>query len=135
MIDAPSPETPSGRSRDVRGAVIFVGVLAALFFAPVPVCPTRILFRIPCPGCGLTRATMSLARGDSAASLHMHPLAVPALLVLSLVLVHTTLAVAERDASRPLPPWLLRISQGMLVLLFALWIARFFGAFGGPVPI
>ncbi len=109
--------------------------MAALLFAPVPVCPTRILFRIPCPGCGLTRATLALARGETTASLHLHPLAVPAVLVLGLVLIHQTLAVAARDASRPLPRWLLRSSQGMLVLLFALWIARFFGAFGGPVPV
>ena len=33
-------------------------------------CPFKILFHIDCPGCGLTRATISLLKGNIMESLH-----------------------------------------------------------------
>ncbi len=33
-------------------------------------CPFRIFFHVECPGCGLTRAFMSLITGDISGSLH-----------------------------------------------------------------
>lgn len=130
MVDAPrAPE------RDVRGAAVFVLVMAGVFLAPFPVCPTRLLLRIPCPGCGATRAMMSLFHGDVHGSLHMHPLAVPATILLVPLLVHTTLAIFRRQASAEMPRWLLRAWQVLLIVATGLWIARFFGALGGPVPV
>lgn len=34
------------------------------------VCPIKVFFHIDCPGCGLTRATIALLKGDIAKSLH-----------------------------------------------------------------
>ena len=40
---------------------------------PLPeTCPSRSLFHIDCPGCGLTRSFIYLAHGDWAASLAIH---------------------------------------------------------------
>ena len=33
-------------------------------------CPFKIIFNIDCPGCGLTRATIALLKGDISKSLH-----------------------------------------------------------------
>ena len=49
-----------------------------------------------CPGCGLGRSIAYLARGELTASLHAHPLGVPAVAVLAhriVTLVRNSLAV------------------------------------------
>lgn len=53
-------------------------------------CPFLAATGIPCPGCGLTRATMQLLRGDFAQSFHTHafaPIFLFALLVMGITLV------------------------------------------------
>lgn len=37
-------------------------------------CPINLLFGVPCPGCGLTRACLLLLRGDFVGAFRMHPL-------------------------------------------------------------
>ena len=37
-------------------------------------CPSEILFGLPCPACGLTRAFLLLLKGDMAGSLRMNPM-------------------------------------------------------------
>jgi hypothetical protein len=43
---------------------------------PMKLCIFQIVTGRPCPGCGMTRSILGLARGDVAASLRMHPLGV-----------------------------------------------------------
>jgi len=38
------------------------------------VCPSKILFGFPCPGCGLTRAALLMLGGDFIGSLRMNPI-------------------------------------------------------------
>jgi hypothetical protein len=45
-------------------------------------CPFKVLTGLPCPGCGLTRSTVTLLHGDLSASLYFHPLGVPLVLLL-----------------------------------------------------
>ena len=37
-------------------------------------CPVQLIFGIPCPGCGMTRAYLALLRLDFAAAFEYHPL-------------------------------------------------------------
>lgn len=37
-------------------------------------CPINLVFGIPCPSCGMTRAVLSLLRGDIVTAFCMHPL-------------------------------------------------------------
>lgn len=104
-------------------------------------CPLAGLLGVPCPGCGLTRAALALAVGDLAGAVEMHPLS-PALIPFGAWLGWRELA---RGASRCGP--LVRARAGRserfaavlaaawVSLCLVVWIARFFGAFGGPVPV
>jgi len=117
--------------------------VAAIVGLGLPVCPSATLLGIPCPGCGLTRATLAALRGDFAGALHFHPL------VFLLAPLFGALAgsaawnyvrgplAAQSPRQRSL--WTHRattITSSLLVaLVFAVWVARFFGAFGGPAPV
>ncbi len=50
----------------------FYAVLATRFLGHA--CPVALVFGVPCPGCGLTRAVLLLFRGDFAGAFSMHPL-------------------------------------------------------------
>lgn len=54
--------------------LILVGVIAALAALGLLPCGIKLLFGIPCPTCGITRAYFSLARGDLQSTFGYHPL-------------------------------------------------------------
>jgi hypothetical protein len=116
----------------------FVAVAAAIVAFRVPTCPTALFLGVPCPGCGLTRATLLLLSGDVAGALRMHPL-VPVLLpafVIPIAYAAYEYARGPRPAARS--PWQARwVTPAALVLgvlMFGVWGLRFAGYFGGPVP-
>ena len=126
------------RARTWLGPALVVGL--ALLFAFTPLswpCPTATLFGVPCPMCGMTRATRLLVHGDLAGATHMHPLWPIVLPAIALFLLVETAGYARTGAwgkartLRAMKP----IGTVIVVLLVTLWVARFFGAFGGPVPV
>jgi len=127
----PSHSTPA-TTRGRRVALLVAGIW---FITAIPVvlgvssCPVARYLHAPCPGCGMTRAIDLLFHGDVAASLAMHPLAVP------------TLLVSFRDGS-PFGLWKSRMGRLsvyaaalVLGLDLVLWLARFGGLMHGPVPV
>jgi hypothetical protein len=130
------------RSRALRaGGVLALWVLAAL---PVALgwqrCTFAAVLHRPCPGCGMTRAVRLLHDGDVAASVQMHPLALPVLAAGALLVLSTVWATL--DAGTPVYFYrrrLGRLAIGFAVAVYAaalvLWILRWFGLFGGPVPV
>lgn len=143
----PAAEPSQGAASGVWRRLSVVGVLAALvavaFALEVPFCPTATLLGVPCPGCGLTRATLLLMRGELAQALRFHPLVwVLAPLYLGLIAAAALGYVrgprAPAKAARPslwLDRRLTRAAWALLALVLAVWLARFFGAFGGPAPV
>jgi len=110
-----------------------------LLFANVPLCPFALVTGLPCPGCGMTRATRALLRGNLAESVGWHPLVLPvAPLVVAWALlgawrygVEGRFRSFEENRSRAAT-----VGAGVLgALALAVWLARFFGAFGGSVPV
>ena len=104
-------------------------------------CPVAELFGVPCPGCGLTRAALALAAGDLEGAVGMHPLA-PVLIPFGVWLGwrELTLGAPRRSPGRAgraggSEELLGALAGGLVALCLAVWIARFFGAFGGPVPV
>jgi hypothetical protein len=116
-------------------ALVFVVAVAA----NVPLCPFAILTHHPCPGCGLTRGTLALLRGHLGEALRFHPL-VPVVAPLFAVLFawnaasyvrHGRWSAAEGLQGR----WITRGAATLGALMVAVWVARFLGALGGPVPV
>lgn len=135
-----TPPRPRVLARSLVAPVVLAAIGAALFFAPQlgvrwP-CPVYTLLGVPCPSCGLTRATRLAVHGDFAGATHLHPLWMVVLPFLALAL-GTELAGYLRGA-----PWggaarvrVIRVAGYVVVaLLLVVWGARFFGAFGGPCP-
>jgi hypothetical protein len=131
-------------SRAARLAILSgaLGLLALAIASDFPLCPLAGTFGVPCPGCGLTRATLALLRGDLASALHFHPL-VWLLTPLFVGFVGVSLLELVRGPSRSprraRVRWNTRtvtvLATCLLVLSFGVWLARFAGYFGGPVPV
>lgn len=138
MGASPERATPHVRSAGLVALVWFVAVMPFVF--GVMECPTARLFHVPCPGCGMTRAFLLLFDGRWAASLAMHPLAIPTAAAQAVLAFVTIVATLRFGA-----PWfLVRARWGRvalwgvaiaIVLDLVLWGARALGAFGGPIPV
>ncbi|MEZ4225303.1 MAG: DUF2752 domain-containing protein [Polyangiaceae bacterium] len=129
----------SGRLR--RALVLGLLTLPVVIAVSVdfPLCPTAGLFGIPCPGCGLTRATMAAAHGDFHGALQLHPLVFVVAPVYITVLGTLGWSYVRGGGDKPLGPRanlaVSILAIGLFVALFGLWIARFLGYFGGPVDV
>jgi hypothetical protein len=123
--------------------VLLVAIPIALVLAyRVPVCPTASIFGIPCPGCGLTRATLAALRGDFTEALHFHPLVfilTPIYVGLIGTAAYQYVRGAERQSRKNRSLWTSRamtvLATSLIALVIGVWGARFFGYFGGPVPV
>ncbi|MFC4991294.1 DUF2752 domain-containing protein [Rubritalea tangerina] len=60
-------------------------------------CPFNTLFSKPCPGCGMTRAVSHLRHGDVSQSFQYHLLAIPYLLLFSLIALAAILPYPQRN--------------------------------------
>jgi hypothetical protein len=123
----------------IFGALWPLGVIALLFLVDFPICPSRGLLGVPCPGCGLTRATFAMLRLDLAGMLRFHPLAPIMAPLFAFTLLRTSLVRArilrpdQWDLMRKIPTWLL---ASLLVAMLGLFIARLLGLLGGlPDPV
>jgi hypothetical protein len=103
-------------------------------------CALAAIAHVPCPGCGVTRALELLAVGQVGASVRMHPLAIPMLLAIALLVVSTVWATASLGS--PVRVHRSRLARAALVLVavvyaaaFVLWVLRWLGYLGGPVPV
>lgn len=94
-----------------------------------PICLSRTLLHIPCPGCGLTRSMVSIWRGHPILSLRYHPVGIPLFLACGWAVVRSILPT-------PFAGWAERIDAGFGRLsrpgsgtaifagLFVLWAIR-----------
>ena len=136
----PSDEMSPGFSwKKLLSTVWPLALAPVVVWIGIPLCPSRSMFGLPCPGCGLTRATVAMLELDFPRMLAMHPLApiVTPLVgwwIASAALTSAGLRGAARwDPGKVIPRWGW-IAIG--VALIALFVARLGGLFGGlPDPI
>ncbi|MFW5925491.1 MAG: DUF2752 domain-containing protein [Myxococcota bacterium] len=94
------------------------GAVAVVFALGTPICPTRRVLGLPCPGCGMTRATAELLTLDFASAGSHHPL-----VFLVVPLVGWTIVASVTGAERAkLPPTWLWIATA--IALVAVWVVR-----------
>ena len=110
----------------------------ALLLSPVKLCLMALALRIPCPGCGMTRATLALLHGDVARAFAIHPLS-PIIAPLAAGWIVTQAASYVRTergfGTARVPRSIELVAAALVMLLFGIWLARFFGCFGGPVSL
>lgn len=128
-----SDENPPRRSHP--GLLLGVAALF-LILSGAFTCPSRLFLGVPCPGCGMTRATWALLRFDLAEAVSLHPLS-PLLAPLFAWVVGRALLVeagwVRKDSFDPLtraPRW---FWFALLALVVGVWLLRFAGYLGGPV--
>lgn len=134
----PSPSASTPLARAARLGLVALAFAAAVAF-DVPLCPFAILSRHPCPGCGLTRATLALLHGHLGEALRFHPLVpvVTPLVALALgwnaisYVRHGRWAAAEGLRGR----WITTAAALLGAAMVVVWVARFLGALGGPVAV
>jgi hypothetical protein len=126
----------------VKGRVIgsLALVLAAtlvLGWSNVTICPAAGLLGVPCPSCGLTRASVEVLKGDFHRAYELHAGVYVVWPYLILVFADWVGATRRRrsSANEPLDRWISLMGGVVLALLVALWGARLAGYFGGPVTV
>lgn len=110
--------------------IVGAGVLnLGLSLAGLPAwgCPILAATGVPCPGCGLTRASIEFVRGDFASSFQTHAFAPIFLFALFLMVVTLVLPEAQRknllakiarfEARNGVMPW-------VLFFLMLYWVLR-----------
>jgi hypothetical protein len=86
----------------------------------------------------MTRAAMALARGEWARAVMLHPLSPVLAPFVAGVLATQSVAYVRTGAAfgtGRVPRWLEILGAALAVLLLGIWVARFFGYFGGPVSL
>jgi Protein of unknown function (DUF2752) len=123
-----------------RAGLVGLGgaIAAVVILSPVKLCFMALALHIPCPGCGMTRATLALLRGEVAHAFALHPLS-PLLAPFAACLIAAqTLAYVRTGAAfgtGRVPRWIELAAAVFAILLVAVWSARFLGYFGGPVSL
>jgi hypothetical protein len=138
-----SADSPASAPARIGRAAIFAAGLAVVTYllsaAQVP-CGFARIVHLPCPGCGSTRAMLALASGDLAGLVRYNPLA-PFMTLLVVVLAGQAFAsVLATGTFRRVGDGAigLYVSRGVMVIAgleILVWIARFGGFLGGPVPV
>jgi hypothetical protein len=100
---------------------------------PLPeTCPARMIFHVDCPGCGLTRSFIHLARGDWRASWNIHHVGM--LLALAVVLqIPYRLAALRSPTAAPLGTVFPNYFGALLIVLLLInWVMNLIVRFYGP---
>lgn len=110
----------------ITGAAALQLGLTSLKFAGWQ-CPFLSLSGVPCPGCGLTRATIFLFKGDWQSSIAFHAFAPAFVLAFALVVAAAILPHAPRDKVINVTENIERRTGIAVILLLGLivyWLAR-----------
>jgi hypothetical protein len=133
----PAPALSSPASRVIRLSAVMVGS-GLLLVSKIPLCPIALLTGHPCPGCGLTRASFAALHGDFVHAHALHPLvwlAAPLVGISALVAAHSYFTIGRVRFGARANRYLIPPLTIAYVLLIGVWLIRFTGALGGPVPV
>ena len=136
------PDIPLASLLRERGVTLALTAIAAVQIGSVSAgiggwpCPVRSLLGIPCPGCGLTHASVAFVRGEWGESLAAHAFAPVLVFALAALAVAALLPRRQREAFAALAERVERRTRASAFVMAALllyWSARLLflpGAFG-----
>jgi hypothetical protein len=118
------------KGRAIAFVALTAAITAAFLYRPSsnapPVCMSKRMLGVSCPGCGMTRSVTAAARGDLASALRFH--AFGPLLLAGALAVWALLAVALAGDRRTLPdlsrPFWTYVVVGFFAALVVYWLAR-----------
>lgn len=127
----------------LSGLALLAGLVGLAVHWEFPLCPMASSFGVPCPGCGLTRATLALLRGDVHGALHFHPLV---WLLTPLFVLFAASGLVELLRAPQSEPWRASpirwrgrvfnvVAAVVLAVTLGVWGLRFAGFFGGPAKV
>lgn len=141
---APAPDRPSGAGVALPSAGFSWKKLLAttwpfalvplIVWLGIPLCPSRAIFGVPCPGCGLTRATLALLALDVPRMLAMHPLAPVVTPLVGWWIASAALTSAGLESARKWDPGRVIPRRGWMAIgaaLIGLFVVRALGHLGG----
>ena len=99
----------------LRDAAIFALIMALVYLFYD--CPFELIFGIPCAGCGLSSALMSVLKLDFTGALEHHPL-------IFLIMAEFIYLLFIRRFVKPNKKVELSVGIATLVLLLVIWIIR-----------
>ncbi|MFW6158695.1 MAG: DUF2752 domain-containing protein [Planctomycetota bacterium] len=122
MLRAPTPRLVLRCVTAAAIALILAAVIAhrgtgadlVSYLPKHTLCPFRAITGLRCPGCGMTRAMLSLAQGQVARAAGFNPLCFP---LLAVIVVYAALGRVPLWRS----PWCERVA---LAGVLAFWVAR-----------
>lgn len=108
---------------------VLVSTMLTLLLIPllrfVPhVCLAEWLFHVPCPGCGVTTGLLAIAKLDVAGSCRANPAALLVAALLIFQLLARPVALLRPRVGATVAAVSRRLSQVVVLTLFAVWIAR-----------
>jgi len=117
-----------------------MGAIAALLLSGAIRCPFAAMTHQPCPGCGSTRAVIALLHFHFGEALRFNPSAPIVAICVGVIAAEGLFRVVRDGHARDLAlqgpgRWALRGLVLAVVLQLPIWALRFFGLFGGPVPV
>jgi hypothetical protein len=137
MSGALERHTPAAR-RALTPLLLFALAVLLVAVPSLPsTCPVRWILHVPCPSCGLTRAARLALGGDFAAATRMHPLWFVVLPYVGFVGVGESIGFVRcaEWGSVLGRRWVKGLGALLVAALVVVWVARFLGAFGGPVEV
>ncbi|HEY1955477.1 MAG TPA: DUF2752 domain-containing protein [Polyangiaceae bacterium] len=103
-------------------------------------CPFAALTHMPCPGCGSTRSALALLHLHVGQAFWLNPAAPIVVASVAVIAIEGLYRVVRDGHARDLAVhgasrWALRALVLATILEIPIWALRFFGLFGGPVPV
>lgn len=137
--------TTRARLKRALTLTVLGGLAFAIALTDFPLCPVAGMLGIPCPGCGLTRATLDAFCGHLGRALQMQPLVFFVAPIYLGAVAKWSFDYVRGPTGRPRKPrssWLRAfdhaigpVAAALALGLIAVWTARWWGYFGGPVPV
>lgn len=134
MESAQSSSTQPALRRALRVAA-WVAPFVVADVLSIPICPFALLYGKPCPGCGITRAAHALLQGDIHRATALNPVAVVVVPITAFLIVTAIVSYVREGRTGMAHPLSRFAAAGSIAALVVVWALRWFGAFGGPVPV